>query len=299
MSILHHEDDRTDYRYTKEEVKGYPAIDQPLVYVVVLNWNLKEDTAVLRSRFPQIKVLGNKANLGYAGGSNRGIQYAMDCGAAYILLVNNDTIIADDMIQILVDVVETDPAIGIAGPAIFHYDSRDRLWYLGHQESRWLPVPRPLWPTAGSRSMEVDYLSGCGMLIRRALVQDVGLLDERYFMYYEDADFCRRARKAGYRVVAVPKARMWHKVSRSSRKDLSGIAYIRTRNRMVFYQRHLHGPSPLLTGLYLASSIALTAARAIMQGQGALAFSLLRGWYDGCRSDVEELSLPTGTRSGI
>jgi GT2 family glycosyltransferase len=312
------ENHRSDYRFPREEVKGDRA-GQPLVYVVILNWNLKEDTAeciasllcsrypscdilvvdnastdgsidFLRSRFPQIWILGNKTNLGYAGGTNRGIQYAMDRGAAYILLLNNDTVVADDMIQTLVAAVEADPTIGVAGPAVLYYGSPDRLWYLGHKESRWLPVPRPLRPNSSTGPLEVDYLSGCGMLVRRTLFRTVGLLDERYFMYYEDADFCRRARKVGYRIVAVPEARMWHKVSRSASKDPSGIAYIRTRNRIAFYRRHPHGPSPLLTALYLAGSVTLAALRALIQGQDRVARSLVRGCCDGYRSGVEELS---------
>src|SRR4029079_12982058 len=103
-----------------------------------------------------------------------------------------------------------------------------------------------------------DYVTACGVLIRRSVFETIGLFDETYFMYFEDADFCRRAREAGLGIWCVPTARMWHKVSLSARKDKPSSRYAMAWGRARFYQRHPHGPSAALTALYLLGKLVWT-----------------------------------------
>ena len=286
-----------------------------MVIVVVLNWSLKDDLAeclaslermscpdagvvvvdnasddgsveMVRARFPAVPLIVNEHNLGFAGGNNVGLRYALGQGAEWVFLLNNDTVVAPDMLVRLVDVMLAEPSLGILGPKILYHKTKNRVWYLGHRMSRWLPVPRRVNPRLGERSgepawFEVDYVSGCGMLIRREVLDEVGLLDEGLFMHYEDADYCRRAQEAGYRLACVPGARMWHKVSQSSRREAPAVRCAKARNRVLFYRKHPHGPHPWLTAAFVLASAGTIMARDLLRGDIALIRPHVRGLYEG------------------
>jgi len=293
---------------------------EPKVVVVVLNWNLKDDLAeclasldrasypnrqvvvvdnastdgsaeMVRTRFPAARLIVNAQNLGFAAGNNVGLRYGLAQEATYLLLLNNDTVIAADMLTRLVAVAEAEQSLGILGPQILYYGTEDRVWYLGHRAYRWLPVPRRIAPRLGLRAgegdrIEVDYVSGCSMLIRREVLLRVGLLDEALFMHYEDADLCRRARQAGYRLACVPGARMWHKVSRSSSQVKPAVRRLQARNRVFFYRRYPHGPHPWLTAAFVLVTAGATMARDLLRGHGGLIWPHVQGLYEGLTQRV-------------
>lgn len=294
----------------------------PLVYVVVLNWNLSKDTSecvasvldsdfpnyqvlvvdngstdgspdILRARFPGIEVLVNKTNLGFAAGNNVGIRYALQREADYVCLLNSDTVVDPCMLTKMVDVAESESSVGIVAPKILYYDDRKRIWWLGSRRHKWLPTPLSIGRGTIDKGQwtepqELDYVSGCGMLIRRSVLKEIGLFDTRYFMYYEDADFCRRAREAGFRVLCVPEAKMWHKVSLSAMKDQSRTRYLKTRNRILFYRRYAHGPHPWLTAFWLGLSALKTTVIDAWRGDRALIACQWRGFLDGYREALTE-----------
>jgi len=230
----------------------------PLVYIIVLNYNRKDDTldclrslygmdypnfrvvmvdnaskdgtaAAVREAFPRAVVIETGANLMYAGGNNAGLQLALKDGADYAMLLNNDTVVAPDMLSILVDAVEGYHLAGIAGPMMYYYakkDGRDQIWYAGGIVDllRGLTAHRGIREVdAGqySKVEETGYVTGCGMLIYRACLEKVGMLDTAYFLYAEDSDYSMRAMRAGFKLLFVPKAKLWHKVSASSGGEFS------------------------------------------------------------------------------
>jgi GT2 family glycosyltransferase len=286
-----------------------------MVIVVVLNWNLKDDLAeclaslermscpdagvvvidnasedgsveMVRARFPGVPLIVNECNLGFAGGNNVGLRYALSQGAECVFLLNNDAVVAADMLTRLVNVMLAEPSLGILGPKILYHGTEDRVWYLGHRRSRWLPVPHRVNPHLGEHPgeptwFEVDYVSGCGMLIRREVLEEVGLLDEGLFMHYEDADYCRRAQEAGYRVACVPGARMWHKISQSSRREAPAVRRAKARNRVLFYRKYPHGPHPWLTAAFVLVSTAVIMVRDLLGGDVGLIRPHAQGLYEG------------------
>ena len=229
---------------------GQPCVElqaAPLVCAVVINWNRPDDTLLclaslrrqegifnlepividngssdnsverIRNAFPGIELLEAGRNVGFASGMNLGIRQALKRGADYALLLNNDTIADPAMLDQLLK--QAASGVGLMAPAIFYADQPDRIWSVGggfssilleatgnHGRHRLLP----------DRPVERGFLSGCALLIHREVFEKVGLFDERFFMYYEDLDFCLRAQRAGYCLWLVPKARLWHKVSLSS-----------------------------------------------------------------------------------
>ena len=296
------------------------------MYVVILNWNLKNDTimcvesvlaaGVALDRIivvdngstdgsveafaihfsPALPVVRNAQNLGFAGGMNVGIQYALAHGAASVLLLNNDTIIDSAMVTALLTAGQALNAAGILGPAIYHYDHPEQLWRLGDIRHRWLPMPLTIrWNarrSPGSAPLQVDYVTGCGMLVRREVFEQIGLFDTRYFMYFEDADFCRRTRDAGYTVWCVPEAKMWHKVSSTAQRDMPFNRYYRALNQIRFYHEHPHGPVAVLCEAYIAVKLIKTTLGDLRRGDWGLVFPLWRGTMDGYREQWRSARLP-------
>lgn len=283
------------------------------MYVVTLNWNLKDDTIAcvesvlaanvalrqivvvdngstdgsvkaLRTRFgPDLPIVGNETNLGFGSGMNQGIRYALSQGAASVLILNNDTIVDTEMVGVLLQAGDTVERPGILGPAIYYYDAPDKIWKLGDIRHRWLPMPLSVRNPSLSSPFRVDYVTGCGMLIRRDVLERIGLFDERYFMYFEDADFCRRARDAGFSVWCVPQARMWHKVSLTARRDRALNRYHRALSQARFYHEHRHGRFGILREGYI---IAKLITMLVMDGwhrDWQLIKPLLQGTMDGYR----------------
>ena len=286
------------------------------LYVVILNLNLKDDTiacietvleagvsltqiilvdngssdgsaAALAARFgSELRIICNSENLGFTGGNNIGISEAMARGAASVLLLNNDTVIAPNAIELLLEAGELPERPGILGPAIFYFDTPERLWKLGDIRYRWLPMPLNISQASMARRadlspFEVSYITGCAMLVRREVFEQVGLFDERYFAYFEEADFICRAREAGFRVWAVPRANVWHKVSATSKRDKPFFHYLRSRNQVRFYHEHPHGPFAVFREAYILLKMVKTSISDIGQGNWRLLGPLWRGMMDG------------------
>ncbi len=241
----------------------------PQVAVVVLNWNGGQDTldclaslrqmdypcfdvlvvdnsstdgsiAAIRQSFPEMSLIETGDNLGFTGGNNVGMRHTLDRGADYVLLLNHDTEVAPDSLTCLVEAVEADPKVGIAGPLIYYYDRPEVIWSAGgvidqHRgQARMVGLGELDSGQHDSKPCEVDFVSGCALLVRRSVLEQVGLLDERFFAYYEEAEWCVRVRRAGYHIVHVPRAKVWHKISPGRRAASPIVHYYMTRNRLLF-----------------------------------------------------------------
>jgi GT2 family glycosyltransferase len=257
----------------------------PKIYIIILNWNLPQDTLecvksvrqsshdhfemvvvdngstdnsreIFKKQLPGTTLLVSSKNLGYAGGNNLGVRLALKNKADYVLLLNNDTVVDGRMIETLLGAAESDPSVGILSPAIYYHAHPERIWRLGAVQPVWWPMPleigrNRLDKNQYRQSLSVEYVTGCAMWIRCALFEDVGLLDESFFMYYEDADFCVRAREKGWLIKVIPQAKIWHKISRSLGRQTSIASYYRVRNRIVFYNRYNRKWSRLIVNLYI------------------------------------------------
>jgi GT2 family glycosyltransferase len=303
----------------------------PLVVAVVVNWNLPDDTtacvesllrstytnhrvvivdngseeaclAQIRTRFASVPLLATGENLGYAGGNNAGIVYALEQGADYVLILNNDAVVDEACISQLVRAAEDDPSRGILGPAIYYHGQHStRFWRLGAVKQPWLPIPREIGRDEKDTGQyqtvfPVNYVTGCAMLVRGEVFAAVGLLDTSYFMYYEDADFCQRVQTEGYKIAVVPQARVWHKVSHSSQKRGSVTEYYRTRNRIVFYNRYWRGLQKLTVNGYIVAGIASKVLRGWKDRRFVV--YLMRGMRDGYTRAMGKPFSYTGNEQG-
>jgi GT2 family glycosyltransferase len=295
----------------------------PSVSVVTVNWNLPEETARcvasilagdyprqqvvvvdnastddsvarLRARFGErITLLEAESNLYYGGGCNLGIAWSLAHGADCVLVLNNDTWIAPDMVTRLVRLAEAHPDAGIVAPMILCADEPRRIWALGSERHRWLPMPRDIGRGALDRGQfrvprQVDYVTGCAMLIRREALAAGTPFDSRYTMYYEDADLCARVRARGLTIWVEPRAKMWHLGSASAALRSATSRYQRTRHRVLFYRQHPHGRWPLATHLAVLLSEVARGVRDMLRGHPHVAWAAWQGFRDGSRQRIHE-----------
>ena len=210
--------------------------------IVVDNGSRNGDAAAIRAGHSEVTVIENGKNLGFTGGNNVGINYALKSGADYILCLNNDTVVDPGFLEPLVQALEECPHAGIATAAIYYHDQPERLSALGCwvDLSKAAPVGHIDDPPGHGISLidttEVAAVDGCVLLMRRAVALATGGFDDRFFAYVEDADLCFRARRAGWRCLAVPASHVWHKIGSTTGGEFSPTAthyYMRNSYRLV------------------------------------------------------------------
>jgi len=217
---------------THECLESLEKVDYPNFEVVIVDNNSSEEERGKIRRYGA-KTIFNSENLGFAGGNNVGIKYALSHGANYVMLLNNDTIIAPDFLTKLVKASENDKTLGILGSRIYKYGTNE-IVFDGGKINFWLNSARHV-NNIESRPppFKVGYVTGAAMLVKREVIELVGLMREDYFLYYEDVDWCLRAIKAGYKCVVVPRSHVWHKVSSTNKESSSSYIYYHTRNGLM------------------------------------------------------------------
>jgi hypothetical protein len=253
--------------------------------MMVDNGSTDGSVDAIRREFPAVEVVALSENRRFAGGNNEGLKRALDAGADAVMLVNNDVEAAGGLLDHLLGALERDPEAGAVGPLICFAEPRDVIWYaggrcvpaLGFAAHRGLREPdRAQYKAVGS----TGYLTGCCLLASRKAWLAVGLLDERYFIYAEDADWSLRARAARFRLLFVPKARLWHKVSAASGAASPWKIYQRARANLTLFSRHARGVGRLTwLPCFIAQQVALTVWLAA-RGQGAAALAVPRALLD-------------------
>jgi len=210
-----------------------PVATPNLRVVVVDNGSTDDTVAAIRALGDaRVTIIENGTNLGFAAGNNAGIRRALDHGADFILLLNNDTVVDPAFVDELLAAMGREPDIGIAGPKIYYLEPRDRIWFAGGEVSLWRGTARHIGIREADRGQhdaarDVDYVSGCALFARREVFDRIGMLDAGYRAYFEDADLCARAERAGFRIRYVPTARVWHRISASTGGQLSRRKIVR------------------------------------------------------------------------
>lgn len=294
-------------------IPGFPAAD-PLVYIVILNWNGREDTLAclrslepvwnertkgivvdngstdgtpeaVRAAFAAVDVLEAGGNLGFTGGNNIGLRFALDRGADYVLLLNNDTIVDPGFLREMLPVATVSEEIGFVSPKIYFLEPPDLLWFAGAKFSTVTGYGRVIGYRKPDRGQyddirTIDRPCGCAVLVARRLCREAGLMDDGLFLYADEVEWMLRARKHGFKACYAPKARVWHKVSASvGRESHPDAFYYGVRNtlyalnthvpcrlRILRYFRDLSVTFVHLAALLRSSSPKVDGLRAIWQG---------------------------------
>jgi GT2 family glycosyltransferase len=223
--------------------------DLDLDIVVVDNSDSADSAAALRTVLGRrAEVISSGGNLGYAGGSNVGIARCLERGNEYVWLLNPDTRVEPETLPRLLQVFDDVPDCGVVGPRVVHPGDPAVVWFDGgivdeakHGETRHVHQGKRVDATPPPRRIEVDYVTGASLLARRTTMETVGPLPEEYFLYFEETDWCRRAHRAGWRIMVDQRARMVHHKRSSGSLPSTYHLYYMTRNRYLFVERALGG----------------------------------------------------------
>jgi GT2 family glycosyltransferase len=239
----------------------------------------------LAARYPDIQIVRNETNEGFTGGNNVGI---LRSTGAYVFLLNNDTEVVPGFIEPLVAAMESDPGVGIVSPKIRFFDHPDVLQYAGCVGINKMTVRGELVgfreTDRGQYDQPQDTLlaHGAAMMIRRSLLQEVGLLADWFFIYYEEFDFCERTKRAGYRIRYIPTSLVYHKESVTVGKESPTKSYYMARNRLTFIRRNVSGWRLAVAVTYVTLvAFPVNIVRHALRGRFDLLSSYVRGiaWH--------------------
>lgn len=231
------------YEDTHECLQSLFAADFPDFKVIVSDNGSNDQTPEkVRRDFPQAHVIENGQNLGVPAGYNVGFRHALKNGADYVLMLNNDTVIAPDMLPRLLEVAEADPQAGIVMPKVLYYGSDDLVWSSGGRYRLFPPailLNDRRKKVAQAPVRLINFAPSCGLLIHRRAFERAGLFDPGYFVYFDDWDFSARVRAHGLNIWFVREATIWHKVSRTTRGPQSPLFWYTMGASIVrYYRRH-------------------------------------------------------------
>lgn len=263
-------------------------VSTPLEIIVVDNGSVRDEAALLKERYPGIIALRSHENLGFAGGNNLGIRAAT---GEYVLLLNNDTEVADDTLHYLAETLDTDPSIGAVCPKIRFWAPPQAIQFAGYTPLTRITLRNALVgfgdPDDGSHDTPrpSPYAHGAAMLVRRAAIEKAGEMPESYFLYYEELDWSERIREAGFGIVYDPRATVFHKESATTGQQSPLRSYYLTRNRLLYARRNRRGAERSLSVLYqLGVALPKSVAAALLHGRRDLAAAALRGARDFLRN---------------
>ena len=232
-----------------ETLDALAAVTWPdLQILVVDNASTDGTVAALAARYPQVTVLASQENLGYAGGNNLGLRRAMEQRRDYALVLNDDVIVAPNFVAEMVAAAQAQPRAALLGPLVYHHGEPHQIqsaggartgdWQFLHRDQN--QSDRGLY-----RNPEpVVWLTGCAILARCAALDEIGLFDPEFFMYWEDVDWCLRAHAAGWQVLFVPAARVWHKGVQADYSPNPSVVYYHIRNELLLFRKHHAGAYP-------------------------------------------------------
>lgn len=214
----------------------------PLNHVIVVDNNSQDGTLeAINKNFSAVHLLALKENKGATGASNIGFREALKRGAAYVLRLDSDTIVAQNFLLPLLSAAEANPDVGVLSPKIYYFEPDDEIWFAGADAHPWhfgaINDHRHEKDNAViDQNHATDYVWGAAMLIKRRVLELTGGFDTSFFVYFEEVDFCIRVKDLGFKLMVAPKSHIWHKVGSSAQTKWS--AYHWNRSKMLLYRKH-------------------------------------------------------------
>lgn len=258
---------------------------------VVDNASVDDSVEEIRAAFPLVEIVLSSRNRGFGGGVNLGIQAAQNHQCDYVFILNNDAIVDSGILKFLIEAIESELDVGIVTPKIYFYDDPNVIWGFGGVVNRHTGISSHVGWKVHDRgqfeeTIECDYAIGCALLLPVQLIEQIGDFDETFFHSCEDVDLSLRVRDAGYRVLAVPQAKVWHKVSLATEGDLSPIhLYYLFRNRLLLIRKRGEIMRMLL---FFPITVVVTAFwcayYSLKTRESVVASAILKGVRDGIQS---------------
>lgn len=294
-------------------------MNEPKVFIIILNYNSINDTIgcikslknidysnyeivvvdnsetieyynLLKDKFNEYKIIRANENLGYANGNNIGIKYALDNGADYICVLNNDVVVQRDFLSKIVKVLDENQDVGIAGPCICEYNDRSKVQCAGANISLYTGLTKrigkgTLYDSNNKEATVVDFLGGACFICKREIFDKIGLIPENYFLFFEETEFCIKAQKLGYKLLCIYESKVYHKGS-STISKFGGLSYyFLNRNRVVFIKRNSNIIQKAVFSIYVFIE---AIGRMIIRKEPKL---LIKNLICGFKADINSVSL--------
>jgi len=201
-----------------------------------------DDVKILKEKYSHLYdnlIEVKPKNLGFTGGFNLGVnKLKTGDDLDYFLLLSNDTTVKPDFLNELIKFTEANPEVGVAGPLVFYYHQKDKIYSCGGKLNTFLFSCKFYKFPHKEPKKNLNFISGCAFLIRKSLIEKIGLLDENFFTYWEETDFCLRVKKAGYSIACVPQSIIYHKVAQSNKYLSKRYIYYMVRNNLLLVKKH-------------------------------------------------------------
>ena len=256
--------------------------------IVVDNASKNQEAEIITQQFPQIKVIKSNQNLGFAGGNNLGIKAAQ---GKYLFLINNDTVFKNFNIQPLINRLKSSPNIGIVCPKIRFTWANNPIQFAGYTPLSSITIRNRAIGFEEEDKGQYDsphqtpYAHGAAMMLKREIIDKVGLMPECYFLYYEELDWSMRFTRAGYQIWYEPKCTIYHKESQSTGQNSPFRTYYLTRNRLLLVRRNPHEFNKTLAYIYL---IGIVCLRDIVKYTLSARFDFLKATLQGIRDFINK-----------
>ena len=267
-------------------LESFLAVDYPAFSIVVCdNGSSDGSPEMIRRSFPQVHCIANPVGLGYARAASQGMAHLAP-DHEYLFSISNDVTVDPAIFRELVQAAEAHPRAAILGSKVYFHDRPDILWHAGGRVHPWHGHTYHYgWERRDhpryNRIRACDYVTGCGYLVRSEVARQLGYLKDDLVFYFEDADFCYRARAAGWEVLYVPTARVWHKTSTTLAKDRGLQLRYATRNNLYLLARHRVGPwFPFCLAVHLAAVLPCKMALFLALGRWKNTRGIWRGFRD-------------------
>lgn len=259
----------------------YPSFE----IIVIDNASPTDDPSIIKKRYPNVIFVQNPINYGFAAGNNFGLMRAR---GDYVLLLNNDIEVAKDFLEPLIDKLQKNETIGAVSPKIRYFYQPDTIQYAGYTPMNFITMRnfaighREVDNGQHNEDKETYYAHGAAMLVPMEVVKKVGLMSYIFFLYYEEADWCERIKKAGYSIHYVHNSTVFHKESVSTGRLSDLKIYYLNRNRLVFMRRNVHGRQFYFGIIYqVFVAIPKNAFSWLLKGKARLFYAYYRaiGWH--------------------
>jgi len=250
---------------------------------IVVDNNSNEDPTnrIMNAGYPNVKVLRSDVNLGFTGGNNLGIR---NCHGDYVFIVNNDTEVTPDLLDKLLEPFAFDESVGVVSPKIKFFHHNNIIQYAGFTQMNMYTCQNAAVGNKQEDKGQFDFMStthcahGAAMLVKREVIEKVGMFAENYFIYYEETDWCTRIIRAGYKIIYQGYATIYHKESITMGKQSAVKVYYHTRNR-IYYMRRNAGKGQLIA--FLTFFAILTVPKSTIQFLIKKQFEHLRSFFKG------------------
>jgi GT2 family glycosyltransferase len=279
------------YEDTIECIRSLENISYSNYEIIIVDNNSKDNSVQeINKNCPNYKLLVSKENLGYANGNNMGIKFALEQGAEYVCILNNDVIVEPNFLESIIETFNTDDTIGMVGPCVCEYSDRNVIQAMGAYINLYRGLAmgqyeRQHYNQIEKKRIDVDYIGGACFIVKAKVIRDIGLIPENYFLFYEETEFCLRARKFGYKLICIHDSKVYHKRSATISK-YSGLSYyFLNKNRIIFMRRNANIIQKMVFAPYV-----------ILEGIGRILlrrepYKLFQYYMEGLRADINSIDI--------